>query len=337
MTIRNMKNTRIMVLGLLGILFCIPACKRQDRSGKVVIRVASVLPAEHPSSKALRFFEERLDELSSGKVDVKLFLNSQLGSSVETAQMCKMGNLEAAYVSAATMTQFLPEINALTMPFIFSDNHHAYAVVDGEVGDLFREKLRGINLETLAFCDAGSRNIMTKKGPVKTPSDLIGMKIRVMNSPLMVDTINALGASAISLGQGEVYTALQTGMIDGWENNPPTALSFKMYETGCLYYAHTRHLMIPDMFIMDEQFHADLEPNIRGWIDQAAEETKKHQRELWRQDVKETVETLKKAGMKFNDVDLEAFKNKVDGVYDKYYDKYGSEFQDICRQIIGTQ
>lgn len=327
----------VFVIVIVSMLLTIPSCHRKDSSDKVIVRLASVLPAEHPSSKALVFFKERLDELSEGKVEVKLFLNSQLGGAIETAEMCQMDNIEVVFVSAASMTQFIPELNALSMPFIFRDNQHAYAVVDGPVGELFGEKLRKINFDVLAFCDAGSRNIMTKNGPVASPDDLVGMKIRVMGVPLMVDSINALGASAISMGQGEVYTALQTGVIDGWENNPPTTSSFKMYETGCIYYAHTKHLMIPDMLIINGRFYTNLDLQSKAWVDQVALETKQYQRQLWQRSESETIETLKQAGMKFNDVDMSLFQAKVSGVYEKYYQKYGMEFKQICQRIIETQ
>jgi TRAP-type transport system periplasmic protein len=326
----------ILSLCVICLLLMAVSCGRKD-SGQVTIRVASVLPEAHPSSQALMFFKARLEELSEGEIRVRLFLNSQLGNDTETAEMCQMGNIEAVYVSTATMSRFIPELNAVSMPFIFRNREHAHAVVDGPVGDLFREKLAKINLHALAFPDAGTRNVMTKRGPITRPEDLSGLKIRVMPSPLLVDTINALGASATSIPSGEVYTALQTGVIDGWENNPQTTASFRMYETACIHYAHTEHLRIPDLFMMNRAFHERLAPHVRDWMGQAARETVLHQRALWQASEMETIEQLKRAGMKFNEVDLSLFRVRVNGVYEKYYARYGPEFEAICRQIIETE
>jgi TRAP-type transport system periplasmic protein len=330
---RGAGGTPALLCGIICLLLLVLSCGQRD-SGQVTIRIASVLPEAHPSSQALIFFKERLEELSEGEVRVRLFLNSQLGNDTETAKMCQMGNIEAAYVSTATMSQFIPALHALSMPFIFRDREHGHAVVDGPVGDVFREKLEKIDLIALAFPDAGTRNIMTKRGPITRPEQLSGLKIRVMPSPLLVDTINALGASAISIPSGEIYTALQTGVIDGWENNPQTTASFRMYETGCIYYAHTEHLRIPDLFIMNMAFRDRLEPRVREWLDQATRETVQHQRALWQESEIETIEQLKAAGMRFNEVDVSLFRARVNGVYEKYYARHGPEFEAICRQII---
>ncbi len=323
---------------LIAFFCCLPSlsCSRKEDDGRTIIRVASVLPEDHPSSKALVFFKERLKELSGDTVDVKLFLNSKLGKDTEAIELCKSNNIEAVFMSVAPLLQYIPDLNALAMPFIFRDSEHFYNVVDGQVGQMFAEKLKSNNFHTMCYCYAGSRNIMTKQGPVNSPEDVKGMKIRVMGAPLMEDSINAIGASAISMSQGEVYTALQTGVIDGWENNPPTTLSFRMYETGCVYYAHTQHLMIPDLLLMSQSFYSQLVPEVKGWVDQVTDETRDKQRQLWEQSEEETIEKLKLAGMKFNQVDKELFRDCVKGVYDKYYEKYGREFKKVCEEIIAT-
>lgn len=325
----------IVLIALSLCLFSL-SCSQKKDDDKTVIRIASVLPEDHPSSKALEYFKERLSELSEGTIEVKLFLNSQLGKDTESIELCQGNNIEAVFMSVAPMTQYISDLNALAMPFIFRDSEHLYHVVDGQIGQLFAEKLKSLNFHILCYCYAGSRNVMTKKGPVRTPKDVKGMKIRVMGAPLTVDSINAIGASAISMSQGEVYTALQTGVIDGWENNPPTALSFRMYETGCLYYAHTQHLMIPDLLLMNLSFYSQLDPQLKSWVDLAADETQLKQWELWEQSEAEIIEKLKAAGMKFNQVDITLFRDCVKVVYDKYYDKYGQEYKNVCEEIMET-
>lgn len=300
---------------------------------KVIMKAASVLPAEHPSSQALEFMKKRLGELSGGSMEVRLFLNSQLGDATESVESCQNGNTEMVFASVAPLSQFVPELNALSMPFIFRDKAHEYAVVDGPIGERLSKKLEPVGLHNLCYFDAGSRNLMTKKGPINRPEDLKGMKIRVMPSKVMIDTINALGASAVAMGQGEVYGALQTGVLDGWENNAPTCLSFKMHETGCIYYAATRHLAVPDLLLVNKGFYDKLTPEQRGFLDQAAKETVAKQRELWKADETKAIEELKAKGMKFNDVDVGIFAERAKSVYEEAHQKYGEEFQEICVAI----
>ncbi|MHC4122857.1 MAG: TRAP transporter substrate-binding protein [Planctomycetota bacterium] len=332
-----MKKITVLILLLLSISVLVNGCGKTEKGNKIILKVASVLPADHPSSEALEFFSKRLAEISKGKIEVRLFLNSQLGKESETIEMCQAGNLEMVFMSVAPLTQFIPELNALSMPFIFRDSQHMYKVVDGPIGKHFSQKLNAINLETLCFFDSGSRNIMTKKGPINRPEDLKGMKIRVMSAPLMVATIEALGASAIPMNQGEVYTALQTGVLDGWENNPPTTLSFKMYETGCIYYAHTKHLMVSDLLLINRKLYEALDDQTRAYINTVAKEATLKQRELWQQSEQKTIKKLEELGMKFNKVDKTIFSQRVDNVYEDCYKKYGDEFKRICEQIKSTR
>jgi len=281
----------------------------------------------------MEFFEERAEELAGGELDVKLFPNGVLGNATECVESLRTGNLEMSVVSAAPLSQFAVELNALTMPFLFRDSDHQYAVVDGEIGQTLGASLEETGVGCLGFFDAGSRNVMTKTGPIEGPDDLVGMKIRVMTSKLMMDTLNAMGASAQAMGQGEVYSALQTGVLDGWENNPPTALTFKMHETGCTYFAWTRHLAVPDLVVVDQDFLDSLSENARQAIEQAVTETIARQRELWRQGEQDAILALEEAGMTFHPVDREVFAARVEPLYEEYYEKYGEEFERLCREI----
>lgn len=321
----------------VSVMFTGCSKKPAGEDEKIVLKISTPLPAGHPISDALEFFKDRLAEESNGKMQARLFLNGQLGKSAETVELCQGGSIEMVSMSAAILTQFVPELYPLCMPFIFRDSRHAYKVVDGPIGKLLTQKTAKHNLQTLAFFDAGSRSIMTKTGPVTRPEELKGMKIRVMSSPLMIDTINALGAAGIPMSQGEVYTALQTGVLDGWENNPPTTLSFRMHETGCIYYAKTEHLMIPDMLIINKELYDGLDDQLRDSLDRAAAETMLRERQLWQQSEQQTIEKLKEAGMKFNEVEKDLFIEKVKPVYRQYYEKRSGEFKDICQRIKASQ
>ena len=295
--------------------------------GKLVVKVGQVLPASHPTSRAMLHFERRLEELTDGRVDVRLYSSGQLGNADQMIMLSQMGNLEACVVSSAPLAQYAETLNVLVMPFVFRDNAHQYAVVDGPVGAELRRHLRSRNLHAAAFFDSGSRNVMTIEGPVQTPQDLQGMKIRVMSSNVLQQTVACLGAMPQTISQGEVYSALQTGVIDGWENNPATCQAFSMYETGCLHFAWTRHVAIPDLLVVSRRWYDSLDDDLRRAVDQAAEETTQYQRQLWQENEKEAILALQAAGMEFNEVDRQAFLDRFDAFYSRYVEKYGPQFE----------
>jgi len=307
----------------------------QGEQGTRTIKISTVLPREHPTAEALRYFKKQLESHSDGALSANIYYDSQLANASEGIEQAQTGTIEAAFTSAAPLAQIEPMYNVLTMPFLFNSAEHMHQVLDGEVGRELADTLDDEGLEVLCYFDAGSRNIMTKEGPIETPADLEGKVIRVMSSQVMIDTINALGASAKPMAQSEVYSALQTGNLDGWENNPPTALSFKMYETGCDRFAWTRHLMVPDLLLVDAEFYQGLSPENREALDKAAAEAEKEQRKLWAQRSQDAVEQLKEAGMTFNEVNAEAFAQQVDSVYQKYFEKYSEQFQSLVEQIRG--
>ena len=332
---RRLKTTigRLTLLAGSAALLGLTGCGQQGDSGATILKVGHVLPDEHPTAQALVFFKDRVAALSNGQVEVRLFPNSQLGSATELISGCQSGNVEAAVVSAAPLAQSVPELNVLVMPFIFRDNAHQYAVLDGPVGRKLSEHVAGVNLVAAAYLDAGSRNVMTKTGPIKTPADLAGLKIRVMDSNALRSAVERLGATAVPMSQGEVYGALQTGVIDGWENNPPTCLNFSMQETGCNHFAWTRHVSIPDLLVISKPWYDGLPKRLAMPSTRPPPRRADKQRELWHENEGAAVAKLKEAGMEFNEVDLDAFTSQFDGFYDAFTERYGESFGELLERI----
>lgn len=295
------------------------------------MKVGEVLPAGHPTSRAMAFFETRLEELSDGRIDVRLYPSGQIGDANQLIPLCQLGNVEACVVSTAPLAQHAELLNVLGMPFLFRDRDHQYATVDGPVGDRLRRYLKDKRLIAASFFDSGSRNLMTIRGPIRKPEDLKGLKIRVMSSAVLQATVERLGAMPQAMSQGEVYSALQTGVIDGWENNPATCRAFSMYETGCIHFAWTRHVAIPDVLLISRRWYDSLPADLRKAVDQAAEDTKLRQRELWQQADGESIAALKQAGMKFNDVERSVFESRFESFYQEYERRYGREFAELLR------
>jgi tripartite ATP-independent transporter DctP family solute receptor len=327
-------SLRHRYLPMLAVLLLPAGCREAEAPPKVVMKVAQVLPDTHPTTMAMRFFKQRAEELAGPGLDVRLYPNGQVGATNSVIELCRLGNVEAAVVSTAPLSSHVPELTAVTLPFIFRDSDHQATALQGRAGDLIGEVLGGRGLVVGTFFASGTRNIMSKSGPVHTLEDLKGLKIRVMSSASLQKAVERLGAAAIPMNQAEVYGALQTGMIDGWENNPATCLAFSMYETGCIHFSWTRHVAIPDILILSKRWLEGIDPSMRTAVLQAAAETNAHQRNLWRKMEAEAIETLKQRGMQFHEVEIDEFRAVFDGFYEPYHVQYGPVFSEILDLIL---
>jgi tripartite ATP-independent transporter DctP family solute receptor len=216
------------------------------------------------------------------------------------------------------------------MPFVFRDIPHMRKVIDGPIGDELLKKVTDspAKLVALAWMDGGSRSLYTSK-PIKTPADLKGLKIRMMGNPLFVDTMNAMGGNGISMSYGEVFTALQTGVIDGAENNPPSYFTANHYNTPAKVYSQTNHLIIPELLVMSKSAWDKLSKDDQALVKKLAREAQMEQRVLWDKSVAEYSEKLKAAGIQFVQVDNKVFKDATQPVRDKY----GAKFADLMKRI----
>jgi len=224
----------------------------------------------------------------------------------------------------------VPEVNVFNMPFVFRDVAHMRAVLDGPIGQQMLDKVSASSarLVALGWMDGGTRSLYTKK-PVRTPADLKGLKVRMMGNPLFVDTMNAMGGNGISMGYGEVFTALQTNVVDGAENNEPSYFTSNHYNTGAKYYTQTRHLMIPELFVMSKVTWDKLSKDDQALMKKLAREAQLEQRVLWDKSVAEYTAKLKAAGVEFIEIDNKAFVEATAPVRAKY----GAQFADLMKRI----
>ena len=218
---------------------------------------------------------------------------------------------------------------------MFRDLEHLRLVIDGEIGaELFLMIMDcpETNLVPLAWMDAGARNVYADQ-PVRTPEDLEGLKIRVMGNPLFVDAMNAMGGNAVSMGFDELYSALQTGVVGGAENNPPTFLTHNHFQVADTY-SLTEHLIIPEILVMSRRTWDSLSAEDQELLKKLGREAQMEQRKLWDEMTEKSVAELKEKGVTFvEDVDKEAFKESVQPVYDKYGDQYA----DLLERINAVQ
>jgi len=284
-----------------------------------VLKLAHGLDTTHPVHKAMEFMAKRCDELSGGKLNIQIYPSGQLGSEQQCVELLQIGSLAITKVSAAVMEGFTDDYKVLGLPYIFRSDEHFYKVMDGEIGDEILASSEPYWIRGLCFYDAGSRSFYTKDKPIEKPEDLKGLKIRVMKSVVSMNLIKALGGSPTPISFGELYTALQSGVVDGAENNPPSFYTSHHYEV-CKYYSLNEHSRIPDVLIISLKVWDSLTEEEKSWLQQAVDESVIKQRKLWAESVKYSLEEVQKAGVTVIYPDKEAFAEKVTNIYSLYED-----------------
>ncbi|MBN1986422.1 MAG: TRAP transporter substrate-binding protein, partial [Prolixibacteraceae bacterium] len=220
-------------------------------SEKTELKLAHGLPTDHPVHKAMEFMAQRCSELSDGQLTIEVYPAEQLGSEQQCVELVQIGSLAITKVSAAVMESFTDAYKVFGLPYIFRSKEHAFKIMDGEIGKDLLLSTEDKWIRGLTYYDAGSRSFYTIDRPIHHPDDLAGLKIRVMRSITAVEMIRALGGSATPISWGELYTALQSGVVDGAENNPPSLYTSRHYEV-CKYYSLDEHTTIPDVLVVSQ-------------------------------------------------------------------------------------
>ena len=298
------------------------------------MKAADVHPAGYPTVVAVENMGKKIEAATKGKIKFQMFPGSVLGGEKEMIEQTQVGAIQILRTSLGPIGPVTPEVNVFNMPFVFRDIKHMRAVIDGPIGQELLDKVSTSSnrLIGLAWMDGGSRSLYTKK-PVRTPADLKGQKIRMMGNPLFVDTMNAMGGNGISMGYGEVFTALQTGVVDGAENNPPSLYTSNHFKAGAKYYTQTNHLIIPEILVMSKVAYDKLSPEDQALFKKLGREAQMEQRELWDKAVAENTAKLKAEGVEFIQIDNKPFYDATAPVRAKY----GEKFTDLIKRIAETK
>jgi len=297
------------------------------------IKFADIHPAGYPTVVAEEQLGKTLVAESDGKLTFKMFPGGVLGSEKEVVEQAQVGAIQMARVSLGIVGPVVPDVNVFNMPFVFRDQAHMRKIIDGEIGDEILDKITNseFNLVALAWMDGGTRNIYTKK-PVRSLEDLKGMKIRVQGNPMFIETINAMGGNGIAMDTGEIFSALQTGVIDGAENNPPTLLEHNHYQNA-KFYSLTGHLILPEPIVMSKITWEKLSPDQQTLVKKAAKAAQAQERTLWDAKSASSEEKLKAAGVEFITVDKKPFYDATASVREKY----GAQYADLMKRIDAVQ
>ena len=294
------------------------------------MKAADVHPAGYPTVVAVENMGKKLEAATNGRIKFQMFPGSVLGDEKAMIEQTQVGAINVLRTSLGPVGPVVPEVNVFNMPFVFRDVAHMRAVIDGPIGQELLDKISASSarLVGLAWMDGGSRSLYTKK-PVRKPDDLKGQKIRMMGNPLFVDTMNAMGGNGISMGYGEVFSALQTGVIDGAENNPPSLFTANHFKTGAKFYTQTNHLIIPEIVVMSKVTWDRLSRDDQALVRRLAREAQLEQRTLWDKATAEYTAKLKAEGVEFIEIDNRPFFNATAPVRAKY----GAAFTDLMRRI----
>lgn len=302
------------VLHIILICICLLNVSCKNQSDIKVLKCAHGLDVTHPVHKAMVFMADELKKKSEGKLTIEIYANQQLGSERECLELLQIGGLDMTKVSAAVLANFAPQYEVFGLPYIFKNKEHQFRVLDGDIGQEILSSSDKFLLHGLAFYDSGSRSFYTKEHPIKDPSDLKGKKIRTMESPMAMNMITAMGGAATPISAGELYTALQAGVVDGAENNPPVFYLSRQYEV-CKYFSIDEHTSIPDVLLIGTQTLDELTEEEKKWLKEAVQVSVKHQRKLWKEAEDEALKGLKEVGVSIIYPDKEPFAQRVQELY----------------------
>ena len=316
----------LLVMGIIA-----PHCK--EISGAKTLKLAHGLDVTHPVHKGMVFMQDKVAELSSGALLMEIYPSQQLGTERQCLELLQIGSLAITKVSAAVMENFAPKIQVLSLPYLFRSKDHYHKVLDGPIGKELQEESEKYRLRGLTYFDAGYRSFYAKE-PIRAPEDVQNMKIRVQESPTAMNLVRSFGGAPTPISWGELYTALQQGVVDGAENNPPSFYTSRHYEV-CKYYTLNEHTAVPDILVIGTSAWNDLSEQEQGWLQEAADQATIYQRKVWAEAEEEALAAVQKAGVEIIRPDKSAFASYTEAELEKY--KSNEEFYQLIERIQASQ
>ena len=284
---------------------------------EIVLKSSDTHPDGYPTVEAVKYMGELLKERSNGRIAVEVYHSAQLGEEKDTIEQTRAGVIDLNRVSMGPFNGLVPETRVVSLPYIFRSTDHMHKVMDGDVGQEILAGFEPHGLVGLAYYDGGARSFYNSQKPITSVEDLKGMKFRVMQSDIFVDMVNALGANAVPLPYGEVYSSIETGVIDGAENNFPSYESAKHSEVA-KHYSLDEHLIVPEVLVMAKSSWDKLSPEDQELVKQAAKDSVEKQRELWEAREKESRKMVEDAGSTITTPDKQPFIDAMGPVYEKH-------------------
>ncbi len=325
----------IMRKQLLGVLSAASLVMALPMAGAQALEIKSsdVHPMGYPTTDAIEYMGELLNAWTGGRITIKIFHSMQLGGEKEALEQVQVGALEMTRVSVGVVGPIVEEFNAFNLPYFFRSVDHMHKVVDGEIGTDLLNRLEAGGLIGLGYMDAGSRSFYNNVRPIKTIDDLKGLKIRVMQNPIFIEMVNSMGGNGLPIAFNELYTAMQTGVVDGAENNPPSYESGKHYEVA-KYYTLTEHLMVPEIFVFSKRVWDGLPALDKQLILKASALTVERERELWAAREQASLDKLIAEGY---EVITEIDKGPFIAATDSVRSQFGAKFADLIARAAAVK
>ncbi|MEP4033847.1 TRAP transporter substrate-binding protein [Roseibium polysiphoniae] len=325
-----MKIVKTMASALLASV----ALATTSMACEVTLKSSDTHPDGYPTVEAVKHMGKLLEERTDGRLCVEVFHSAQLGQEKDTIEQTKFGVIDLNRVSTGPFNNLVEETKVISLPYVFKSVDHMHTVMDGPIGDEILEAFVPHGYVGLAFFDGGSRSFYNKVKPIKSIDDLAGMKVRVMQSDIFVDMMTALGANATPMPYGEVYSAIQTGVIDGAENNWPSFESSGHYEVAG-YYTLDQHLIVPEVLVMSKISWDKLSADDQAAVRQAARDSVPVMRDLWVAREKASEEKVRAAGVEIvEEIDKAPFMAAMDSVYEKHVTS--DKLKDLVSRIRAT-
>jgi tripartite ATP-independent transporter DctP family solute receptor len=317
--------TAIIAAGMLAAAVLSPNAAQAQT--KIVLKATDVHPLGYPTVEAVERMGKKLSAATNGRITIQMFPSMQLGGEKEMIEQAQVGALQIARISVGPVGTVVDDLNVFNLPFVFRDVAHMRAVIDGPIGDELLKAI-GDNPRTqligLAWMDGGARSFYNKVRDIRKVEDLKGLKIRMMGNPIFVDTMNALGGNGVAMGMDQVMNALQTGVVDGAENNAPSYDSFGHVPVA-KHYSLTEHLIIPELLVFSRKSFDAMSKEDQALILKFGKETQLEQRKLWDERVELSMKKIKAAGIEVITIaDKKPFQDAVKPVWDKYGAKYSA-------------
>ena len=307
-----MTTRRTLLAAAAALAFSFGAAQAQT-----ILKSADTHPDGYPTVEAVKYMGTLLAERTGGRLGIEVFHSRQLGEEKDTIEQTRFGVLDLNRINLAPLNNLAPETQIPALPFVFRSVAHMRTVMDGEIGEEILKALEPHGLIGLAYYDSGARSFYNSRKPITTPADMAGMKIRVQQSDLFIAVMNALGANATPMPFGEVFSALQTGVIDGAENNWPSYESTRHFEAA-KYYSQTEHSMSPEVLVMSKISWDKLTPEDQAAVKQAAKDSVARMRELWEANEKSSEAIVRAGGAEINAVDKAPFIAAMAPVYAQF-------------------
>ncbi len=272
----------------------------------------------HPNTAAMDRFAELVAENTGGELTIEVFHGGVLGSQPDALEQVQLGAIDVGNFNLGPVGPLVQEANLVSLPFIFRDVPHMFRVLEGPAGEMVAAGMAEAGIMPIAWFDAGARSFYNNTGPINSPDDVAGMRIRVMNNDLFTGMVDAMGGNGTPMAFAEVYQSLRTGVVDGAENNFPSFLSVAHYEVAG-YYSLSEHLIIPECICVNTGVFNAMSDEMQAAVVAAAEEAALYQRELWAVATADARETVEAAGVVVNEIsDKGPFQDAMAPVYEAY-------------------